>query len=66
MCVCVSVSVCLCDSITGDFVLNFCQYFDVFFHYFLTKKTKQFFDCGRPTGHNFGHPLYRKQTFFKG
>ena len=22
--------------------------------------------CGRPTGHNFGHPLDRKQTFFKG
>ena len=21
---------------------------------------------GRPTGHNFGHPLDRKQTFFKG
>ena len=22
--------------------------------------------CGRPAGHNFGHPLDRKQTFFKG
>ena len=21
-------------------------------------------NCGRPTGHNFGHPLHRKQTFF--
>ena len=22
--------------------------------------------CGRPSGHNFGRPLDRKQTFFKG
>ena len=21
-------------------------------------------NCGRPSGHNFGHPLDRKQTFF--
>ena len=27
------------------------------------KKIKKRF-CGRPTGHNFGHPLDRKQTSF--
>ena len=26
------------------------------------RETKRF--CGRPTGHNFGYPLDRKQTFF--
>ena len=25
-----------------------------------------FFFCGLPTGHNYGHPVDRKQTFFKG
>ena len=32
------------------------------FNIFLKKKEKK--NCGRPTGHNFGHPLDRKQTFF--
>ena len=30
------------------------------------KRGKKERNCGRPSGHNFGHPLYRKQTFFKG
>ena len=35
------------------------------FSYQKKKKGKKEF-CDRPTGHNFGHPLDRKQTFFKG
>ena len=41
-------------------------FFAIFFYYFHTKKKKEknrF--CGRTTGHNFDHPLDRKQTFFK-
>ena len=28
------------------------------------RKNEGGINCGRPTGHNFGHPLDRKQTFF--
>ena len=36
--------------------------FKYHFNYFLIKKKKTFYS--RPTGHSFGHPLDRKQTFF--
>ena len=39
------------------------------FSFSLTKKKleeKKERNCGRPSSHNFGHPLDRKQTFFKG
>ena len=34
------------------------------FSNFFTKKNRIFFFCGRPIGHDLGHPLHRKQTFF--
>ena len=55
---------------TGDFFFIFAKKF-----FFLKKWTilsnKTILKCGgkksgRPTGHNFGHPLDRKQTFFCG
>ena len=52
------------DYITAEWELFFFANFIFFwlkFHHFLQKKKK---NCGRPTGHNFGHPLDRKQTFF--
>ena len=51
---------------TGDFSFMFAnkkRFFPQMDNIFLPKKKK----CqkkGRPTGHNFGHPLDRKQTFF--
>ena len=51
------------------FFISTIYFFQYYFYYFLTKKKekqkKRRFSV-RPTGHNFGHPLYRKQTFFKG
>ena len=45
------------------------SFFQHFLHHFYTekkifKKKRRF--CGLPTGHNYGHPVDRKQTFFKG
>ena len=57
---------------TGNLFFPFCNFplfVDIILTIFLSKKKKngkkRF--CGRPTGHNSGHPLNRKQTlFFKG
>ena len=57
---------------TGDFFFfHFCkqkQKNSNIDNIFLPNKTKKYGggggDCGRPTGHNYGHPLDRKQTLF--
>ena len=61
---------------TGNYFFNF-QFFLSFFSFKIVgtlltkkkrekdKKKKKVF-CLRPSGHNFGHPLDRKQTSFKG
>ena len=55
---------------TGDFFFSFLQKKLVFFFPKMenTKKknVKKKKNCGHPTGHNFGHPLDRKHTFFYG
>ena len=56
----------------GDFITAEWELFALFFcgQDFIIllpkKKTEKKDFCGRPTGHNFGHPLHRKHTFFKG
>ena len=59
--------------LTGNFFFFFFSIFQVqFFSIFSPKNThtqrreKKRTFSGRPTGHNFGHPLDRKQTFFHG
>ena len=55
------------------FFLSFCHFFFFFcqkFQNFLTGKEKKESEkkekiVGRPTGHNFGHPLDRKQIFLR-
>ena len=64
------------DFMTAEWELFFLHLAHFFlwsrFHHFLIKKKKKEKKrkkrrfCGRPTGHNFGHPLHRKQTLFKG
>ena len=51
----------MCD---GDFFFFF--FFTKNGQYFPTKQKKMWRkkNCGRPTGHNYGHPLDRKHTFF--
>ena len=56
---------------TGDSLFHFCKKkkkkkkMDIF-SYQRKKKWKKEKNCGRPSGHNFGHPLDRNQTFFYG
>ena len=59
---------------------SFLQFFVFFFHIIFSyfspppppqkkkngEKNGEKNNCGRPTGHNFSHPLDRKQTFFYG
>ena len=50
---------------SGDFLFHFCKKWTIFSY----KKIKMGGgggggDCGCPTGHNYGLPLDRKQTFF--
>ena len=53
------------EHITDDWKLLFFLFFLLFQNIiiFVQKKKK---NCGCPTGHIFGHPLDRKQTFFRG
>ena len=63
------------DNIFSIFVFYFCSqknaviFFTKKFVILLQRKTKKGKKkdfCGRPSGHDLGHPLDRKQTFFKG
>ena len=61
---------CLKKGRLETFFFNFSFFFFFFSksgQYFPTKpkkkKEKKRKNCGRPTGHNYGHPLDRKQTF---
>ena len=47
---------------TGHFFFYFCK--KKCFLPNRKKKLKKKENCGRPTDHNYGHPLDRKQTFF--
>ena len=58
----------------GTLFFSFFLIFDIFcvcknFSYFLNQKKKKTKGkkriCGRPNGHDFGHPLVRKQTFLR-
>ena len=48
----------------GEFFAK--KIFDIIFSFFLQQNREKNRFCSRVTGHKFGHPLYRKQTFFKG
>ena len=56
---------------TRDFFFSFLQFFFFKWTIFTYPPTKMRAEggggiCGRLTGHNFGHPLDRKQIFFYG
>ena len=55
------------EDITAEWDLFFLLFFGLKnFNIFSPNNNNKKRYCGRPTGHNFGHPLDRKQTFFKG
>ena len=59
------------ENVRGDWELFFhvCNFsfFSILFSLFsCQKKTEKKQFCGRPTGHNFSHPLDRKHIFLKG